>query len=96
MLTKISERALVGALYLIGTKILGHPVSVPCRKCLADSDNVLQMENNGLLAQITLDQDDLLSVQLLRNDKATLELRLPYSVAACFVPSPVSFIEREL
>ena len=90
MLTKISERALVGALYLIGTKILGHPVSVPCRECLQYNNNCIQVQNNGLYARITLDQDDWLNIRLRRKGNDTLHIIMPYDVATCFVEAPVT------
>ena len=96
MLVKHSQRALKGALYTVGYKIMGHPVSIPCKQHLKDADGYIEVKNNGLTAKFVLTRGDNLSVQLFRNQRMTLLIVLPYSVAACFVPSPVSFIEREL
>jgi hypothetical protein len=95
MIYKGSERALKGALYLIGTKLKGHPVMVPCEAAFSLHNNHIELDDNaGLVVKLTLDRQGYFDLQVLRNLKETLYVSMPYGVARSFVGSPVTADQR--
>jgi hypothetical protein len=91
MIYKGSERALKGVLYLIGAKLKGHPVMVPCPNAFAAHNNHIELDDDaGLVVKLTLDRQGYLDIQVLRNLNETLYVSMPYGVAAAFVEEPVT------